>query len=247
MKIAENSVKGITTRLKESKISLSAIQATWRFYNNERVDINELFERIRVESKNIIENIDNSFMLVAHDWSWLDFKNHKAKEDLIVRAKKGNAKQIGYDLHTSLLINPNNGNPLAPIAMNLQTNQEIYSSYSKDLDITLTHLQELSKRCKYIDLEAKEIDKDKAVVHIIDREADSVLFMRELQSKEALFLIRVKDNSKVYWNDKQYNIKQKDLSKELGLGKEVGIVNYHKKQARLFVNEKGLLKYQENQ
>jgi len=237
MKIAENSVKGITTRLKESKISLSAIQATWRFYNNERVDINELFERIRVESKNIIENIDNSFMLVAHDWSWLDFKNHKAKEDLIVRAKKGNAKQIGYDLHTSLLINPNNGNPLAPIAMNLQTNQEIYSSYSKDLDITLTHLQELSKRCKYIDLEAKEIDKDKAVVHIIDREADSVLFMRELQSKEALFLIRVKDNSKVYWNDKQYNIKQKDLSKELGLGKEVGIVNYHKKQARLFVNE----------
>jgi hypothetical protein len=47
------------------------------------------------------------------------------------------------------------------------------------------------------------------VVHIIDREADSVLFMRELQEKNSLFLIRVKDNAKVYWDEKQCEIKQK--------------------------------------
>jgi hypothetical protein len=104
---------------------MSAIQVAWRFYNNDRVDTYELFESIRAESRDIIENIDSDFILVAHNWSWLDFKNHKAKEDLIVRDKKGNAKQIGYELHTSLLINPNNGNPLAPIAMNLQTSKEV--------------------------------------------------------------------------------------------------------------------------
>ena len=116
MKIAENAVKGITTTLKESKMNMAAIQAAWRFYNNERVDVQELFENVKDESEEIIKNIDSSFLLVAHDWSWLDFKTHTSKEDLITRDKKGNAKQIGYDLHTSLIINPNNGNPLAPIA-----------------------------------------------------------------------------------------------------------------------------------
>ncbi len=67
-------------------------------------------------------------MLAAHDWSWLDYKN-TAKEDLIIRAKK-NAKQIGFDLYSALLIHPDNGNPLISIVMNLQTIKEIYS-YNK--------------------------------------------------------------------------------------------------------------------
>ena len=41
----------------------------------------------------------------------------------------------------------------------------------------------------------------------------------------------------MYWDDKKIDIKQKDLSKELDFGKEVGSIKYHKKQARLFVNE----------
>jgi hypothetical protein len=238
MKIAQNAVKGLTTALsKESNLNMALIQSSWRFYNNDRVDVQELSENIKDESKNIIENIDNDFVLVAHDWSWLDFKNHNSKEDLIVRNKKGNAKQIGYDLHSSLVIDPNNGNPLAPIAMNLQTNKEIYSSYDKDLDTTSTHLQELSKRCSHIDLEIKKTNKDKKAIHIVDREADSVLFIRELQKENSLFLIRVKDNARVYRNDKRIDIKQKDLSKELDFGKEVSSIKYHKKQARLFVNE----------
>ena len=238
MKIVENAVKGLTTALnKESNLNMALIQSSWRFYNNDRVDENELFENIKDENKNIIQNIENDFVLVAHDWSWLDFKNHNSKEDLIVRNKKGNAKQRGYELHSSLVIDSNSGNPLTPIAMNLQTSKEIYSSYSKDLDITLTHLQELSKRCSYIDLEVKNTNKDKKAIHIIDREADSVLFIRELQKEDSLFLIRVKDNAKVYWDDKKIDIKQKDLSKELDFGKEVGNIKYHKKQARLFVNE----------
>jgi hypothetical protein len=238
MKIAENAVKGLTTALnKDSNLNMASIQAAWRFYNNDKVDTQELFNNIRYESKNIIQNTNSNFAVVVHDWSWLNFKNHSSKEDLIVRNKKDNAKQIGYDLHSSLVIDPNNGNPLMPIAMNLQTSKEIYSSYNSNLNTTLSHLQELSKRCDYIDSSLKEISKDKAVVHIIDREADSVLFVRELQDKNSLFLIRVRDNTKVYYNDKKIDIKQKDLSKELGIGKEVGIVKYHKKQARLFVNE----------
>jgi hypothetical protein len=39
---------------------MSAIQAAWRFYNNERVDAQELFENIKDESKEIIKKIDSS-------------------------------------------------------------------------------------------------------------------------------------------------------------------------------------------
>ena len=234
MKIAENSIKGITTQIKELNPK-SSIQAAWRFYNNENADVKELSKMIENENKKIIEKTDNKYILIAHDWSWLDFKNHKSKEDLIKINKKGNTKQIGYDLHSSLLINPKNGNPLAPIAMNLQTNKNIYSTYDEDLLINLTHLEELSKRCAYIDKKVNE--QNKKAVHIIDREADSVLFMRELQKMNSLFLIRVKDNARVYLNEEGIDIKQKDLAKELGLGKEIGKVKYHKKQARLFVNE----------
>ena len=44
MKIVENAVKGLTTALKESNLSMALSQSSWRFYNNDRVDENELFE-----------------------------------------------------------------------------------------------------------------------------------------------------------------------------------------------------------
>ena len=53
MKIAENAVKGLTTALsKESNLNMALIQSSWRFYNNDRVDENELFENIKDENKN---------------------------------------------------------------------------------------------------------------------------------------------------------------------------------------------------
>ena len=42
MKIVENTVKGVTTALKESKLSMALVQSAWRFYNNENVKISDL-------------------------------------------------------------------------------------------------------------------------------------------------------------------------------------------------------------
>jgi len=65
MKIVENTVKGVTTALKESKLSMALVQSAWRFYNNDRIDTKELFDNIRSESRKIVKNIDNDFVLVA--------------------------------------------------------------------------------------------------------------------------------------------------------------------------------------
>jgi hypothetical protein len=53
MKIAENAVKGITTTLKESNLSMSAIQAAWRFYNNGRVNIESYFKLLKTTGFNL--------------------------------------------------------------------------------------------------------------------------------------------------------------------------------------------------
>jgi hypothetical protein len=54
MKIVENTVKGVTTALKESKLSMALVQSAWRFYNNDRIDTKELFDNIRSESRKIV-------------------------------------------------------------------------------------------------------------------------------------------------------------------------------------------------
>ncbi len=233
MKIAEAAVKGITTPLDTNRQEMSAIQASWRFYNNENVDVQELFGLVEAQSEEAVKKIEGDYVLVAHDWSWLDYRGHKAKEDLIVRNNQSNTRSVGYDLQTSLLIDSNDGSALAPAILNLKTARKIHSTYRNDLKPELGHLQELSMRCAYLE----GISHDKQLVHIADREADSILFMRQLQDENARFLIRVKTNAGVYWNDKKTDIRQKELAKELGLGQEVGWVQYHKKRARLFVSE----------
>jgi len=53
------------------------------------------------------------------DWSHLDYKKHKSKKELISKDKKGNAKQIGYDLQTTLAISHKTGEPIAPYALKI--------------------------------------------------------------------------------------------------------------------------------
>lgn len=233
MKIAENAVKGITVPLNMQDRDMSAIQATWRFYNNENVNAQELFELVKTESEKLVQKVRGDYVLIAHDWSWLDYRGHQCKEGLIIRNNRANTRSVGYDLQSSLLIDPNDGSPLAPAVLNLKTAQKIHSTYREDLNSKLSHLDELSMRCAHLE----ETFQDKQVVHIADREADSVLFMRRLQDAKALFVIRVKNNAGVYWKEKKIDIRQKELAEELGLGEEVGLVRYHKKSARLFVSE----------
>ena len=173
--------KGITIPLDTHKTQMSATQAAWRFYNNDKIKPQELFGFVPTQSDALIKQVESEYVLVAHDWSWLDYKTHNSKEDLIVVKSKGDTKSIGYDLQTSLLIDPSNGSPLAPIAMNLKTSKNLYSTYDENLEYDQTHLQELSKRCAYIDERVRDTSSEKQIVHIVDREADSVLFMRQLQ------------------------------------------------------------------
>ncbi len=153
----------------------SQTQASWRFYNNVDVRIPSLNDPIIEEVVEQSNKRAGKYILVAYDWSHLDYRKHTKKQELIIKKKKGNAKQIGYDLQSSLAMDEK-GNPLGALAQNLATDGNIYSTYDNNIDKSLTHLEELVKRTGYV---RENYNIEKELVDIIDREGDSVALMRE--------------------------------------------------------------------
>jgi hypothetical protein len=233
MSSKQQATNGLKLLLGESD-SFSQVQASWRFLNNEKVTIDGLFEPIKASFKEEIKKHCEVYVLAMSDWSHLDYKKHTSKKELESKKKKDNGKQLGYDLQTTIAVSDKSGEPIAPLVHNLKTSKKVYSTYDENIDIKKTHLEELSSRTQAI---KSELATDKKIVHIVDREADSVGFMRELDKNKELFLLRVKKTSKVFYVKEEKSIKQSELASQLGLGKLVKSIKYQKKKVKIYVNE----------
>ena len=231
--VKERASNGLKLLIGDKK-PFSQIQASWRFFNNKNVTVDALFATISDNLETEINNNCDEYLLLMSDWSHLDFKKHKSKKELISKNKKDNCKQLGYDLQSTIGVSDRTGEPISPIVHNLKTSKKVYSTYSENIDKTLTHLEELVLRAKWI---KENLHIKKKTVHIVDREADSVAFMRDLNQNEDLFLLRVNNRNKVYYLEKNEDIKQLDLADKLGLGKEVKSIKYKKKFVKIYVNE----------
>ena len=214
--------------------SFSQVQAAWRFLNNKNVSIEGLFKPITETLESEVATQCHEYVLAMSDWSHLDYKKHTSKNELISKNKKDTCMQIGYDLQTTLAVSDITGEPIAPIVHNLKTSEAVYSTYDDKIIYKQTHLQELASRAKWID---RNLKSDKKIVHIVDREADSVAFMRTLSSNNNLFLLRVKDNSKLYYPTEDIDINQKLLADKLPFGAKVKTIKYRNKKTTIYVNE----------
>jgi len=218
---------------------LSEVQASYRFFNNPNVSTKELFKPIEDNLKDETDNQCDKYLLAMSDWSHLDYKKHKSKSELKSENRKDTCMKIGYDLQTTIAVSDRTGEPIAPMVHNLKTSDTVYSTYDDNIDMKLTHLEELASRAKYIDTNFKS--KDKQIVHIVDREADSIAFMRALADSSSLFILRGKGNSKVQYTDiitkTKIDINQSDLANKLPLGNLVKEIIYKKKKVTIFANE----------
>lgn len=187
--------------------SMSQVQASWRFLNNDIVDIKIENEPVVEKGVEEINARCNKYCLVAHDWSEIDYKNHNEKEELL--EKREIKKIIGYELQSSLAIDDERGKSISPLAQNLKSSKKVYSTYTDEIDYTKTHLEELAERIKWI----KTLNIDKKIVNMIDREGDSVGFLRDI--KDELFLIRVRNQPTIHWIEKDLKINGKALSNQL--------------------------------
>lgn len=184
---------GVKTLL-DKDAAFNQTQAAWRFFNNDRCTLEELSAPLLKAAHEFNVKECELYGLIAHDWSHLSYDSHQAKKDKYIRNK-----HAGYELQSSLLLSDSHGGPLSLVAMNLKDKKINHSSYSKH-PRSMTHLEELAERIHW--LEKQHFDK--SLVHIIDREADSVGFLRAIHPHK--WLIRANG---------RYNVEHENAIKKI--------------------------------
>ena len=215
--------------------AFAATQAAWRFLNNERVTLPALVEPLRDVGRSRSAVSTAGFVLLVHDWCKLGFDHPRGKRDLV---QLTHATDVGYELTASLLVSADDGSPLAPMEMHLLTADGVLSTCDPP-PRDLPHLEQMLPIMKT----SAAWGLSKPIVHVIDREADSVDHYRRWDAAGHKFLIRA-DDRRVRWNEKSCLLSE--ISQKLRRDKEfrnVGEAEYEGRQAQLWVVETTVVLY----
>lgn len=219
-------------RLPECGHAATACQATWRFLNNDRVELTELAQPLRQAARDGCVGSESDYVLIVHDWCKLDYKSHSSKIDLLQLTHE---HDIGYDLTTSLAVEAKTGVPLAPIQMHLKTGETVHSTAANPPAWDDHHLAQLEPTMD----EVAQMDLPRTPVHVIDREADSLGHFRSWVDKDPghLFLVRC-DDRRVKWDGESVLLSElnEHLDREC-LFEDAGTAKYHGKKVRRQVAE----------
>jgi hypothetical protein len=169
--------------------AFAATQGAWRFLNNERVTFPALVAPLREAAREQAISAPAEFLLLVHDWCKLSY-GHASKWDL---AQLTHSEDVGYELTTALLVRGDNGQPLAPMEMHLRTAHGVLST-REDASLPQPHLEQVLPTMQA----SRTWNLPQPVVHVIDREADSVDHYRQGDADGHQFLIRA-DNRRVRW------------------------------------------------
>jgi hypothetical protein len=214
--------------LPSTREAFAATQATWRFLNNERVAMPKLVEPPREVGRSRVRELKSRFALLVHDWCKLGFTYWK--RDL---TQLTHADDIGYELTTALLVSADDGSPLAPMEMHLKTADGVISTRDpapKDLP----HLDQILPT-----MQASLCwNLDKSLLHVIDREADSVGHYRKWNAAGFRFLARA-DDRRVKWSGKPALLSEirRSLARSEAFRKVTDEASYRGKAAQLWVAE----------
>jgi hypothetical protein len=176
-------------------------QALWRFLANEQVTPQVLITPVLAAARVSVREACEEYALVAHDWSRLNYGRHDSKRD---RVQMTHARDVGYELQSSLLMTDRAGEPVGAVAQNLVTAQGVWSTYQAGCQPRLPHLEELSGRMQWLQEQAL----GKPLVHIVDREADSVGHLRHWSAQQWRWLIRAKAGARVHYGGQSQSLAQ---------------------------------------
>jgi hypothetical protein len=166
-------------------------QALWRFLNNAAVTPESLSAPLVAGCHAVLAQGEGDYALCVHDWSRIHYGSHAGKKD---RLQMTHATDIGYELQSSLLVNAQHGLPLSVIAQNLVSAEGVWQSRKGAIQPDdQTHLDELSERIDWIEQQRLT----RRLVHIVDREADSVDHLRQWSKQGHHWLVRAKAGSMV--------------------------------------------------
>jgi hypothetical protein len=169
-------------------------------------------------------------LLAIHDWSTLSFGGHPSKAD---RATLTHAHDVGYDLATVLMARGHDGAPIAPALVGLTTADGVLSTRDGATAGHTPHIDQILPAMQ----DVRGLALDAAVVHVVDREADSVNHWRQWSADGHLALVRA-DDRKVLRDEQETSLLA--IAERLGRDggfKDAGQALYHGRKARLFIAE----------
>jgi hypothetical protein len=176
--------------LPSGKSGFADTQALWRFLHNDRVTPADLtVPLLAMARKGLAEGCD-AYALAVHDWSRLNFRSHESKRD---RVRMTHDLDVGYELQSTVLVADRDGSPICAPMQNLRTGDGLLSSRSQGVQENIPHLDELSERISWLDQQAL----GSPLVHMVDREGDSVGHLRRWNAQGSLWLVRVKAGGSV--------------------------------------------------
>jgi len=232
MKVASPLAAGAGS-LPSTAQAFAATQAAWRFYNNDRVSLAELIEPLRDYARERIALSPAPFVLVAHDWCKLSFPGHTFRQDL---TELSSETDIGYELTTSLAISGEDGTPLAPCEMHMKT-KDAFLSTRDPASPAGPHLEQILPTMEA----SRQWNLGRPIVHVIDREADSIGHWRTWSAAGHMLLIRA-DERRVLWEGRRFKLSaiRQELHSQ-GQYRDAGPALYHGRKARLRVAETAVI------
>lgn len=207
----------------------SFAQKLWRFCTNPRVEVPALIEPMHQAIRRDV--LDHPGVLLAvHDWSTLGFGGHASKADRVVLT---HAHDVGYDLATVLMVRGSDGAPIAPAAVSLTTANGVLSTRTDAPSADTSHIDQVLGAMRYV----RDLECGPTIVHVIDREADSVNHWRQWSADGHLALVRGDDRKVLCCGQETSLVAIAEGLHRDGALKDVGPARYRGRQARLFVAE----------
>lgn len=208
--------------------SFAATQAMWRFLNNPRVTLPALIQPLHQTARQAVQQINQPCVLLVHDWSKLDYRRHRSKRDTV---QLTHVQDVGYELTTSLLVSTADGCPLAPMQIHLKTDGVVHSTCESPPAHDVHHLEQVLPTMEA----SRGWGLSSQIVHVIDREADSVDHYRRWDAAGHRFLVRADDRC-VLWGGTERRLEEvADQLALQGAFESVREVEYQGRPARQYV------------
>jgi hypothetical protein len=214
--------------------AFAAVQAAWRFLNNDRVGLPQLIDPLRQVARGRIQRLNSRFALLVHDWCKVSYKNSSGKRDL---AQLTHETDVGYELTSALAVSADDGSPLAPMELHLKTANGVLSTRDPAPAVE-PHLDQVLATMRA----SREWKLDKPFLHVIDREADSVDCYRRWSAEGFKFLVRA-DDRRVDWSGRSALLSEirKSLKRSKAFCKANEQASYHGRPAKLWVAETSVI------
>jgi hypothetical protein len=211
--------------------AFAATQAAWRFWRNDRASLPALARPLLQAAARAVPTACRDVALLVHDYSWLHYKHHPSKAD---RVRLSNDQDLGYELQAALLLSDRDGAPVAPIFQSLRGAGGVYSSRTTRVRTAPAKLDRLAPVMRF----AQGLGWPRPIVHVIDREADSVGHYRAWARRGHWFVVRADDTRQVLHRGRERKLSEVvQQLREGGAFRHARPVLYHGQEQQQWVAE----------